>query len=81
MAPNKKVIQHHHLIYASGEHHQEEVVEALYKGEHFVMTLLNRRKNISKGLIKSLKLWMLLNEDKAIELNKEKIEGKENENE
>ena len=64
----KKVIQNHHLIYENESHKQKEEVVKLYKGEHFVMTMLNRRKNISKGLIKSLKLWILLNEDKAAEL-------------
>ena len=64
----KKVIQNHHLIYENESHKQKEEVVKLYKGEHFVMTMLNRRKNISKGLIKSLKLWILLNEDKAVEL-------------
>ena len=64
----KKVIQNHHLIYSSEKHKQEEVVEKVYKGEHFLLTRLSWMKNISKGFIKSLKLWILLNEDKAEEL-------------
>ena len=64
----KLIIQKHHLIYPSDKHKQEEVVEKIYKGEHWILTQLNRRKNISKGLIKSLKLWILLNEDKAEDL-------------
>ena len=68
MKTKKKVIQNHHLIYPSEKHKQEEVVEKIWKGEHWILTMLNRRKNISKGLIKSLKLWILLNEDKAAEL-------------
>jgi len=68
MKTKKKVIQNHHLIYPSEEHKQEEVVEKIFKGEHFVITQMNRRKNISKGFIKTLKLWLLLNEDKAVEL-------------
>lgn len=68
MKKKKLITQKHHLIYPSEKHKQEEVVEKVYKGEHFVITQLNRRKNISKGFIKSLKLWILLNEEKAKEL-------------
>lgn len=64
----KSVIQKHHLIYPSEEHKQAEETVKLYKGEHWVITQLQRRKNISKGFIKSLKFWILLNEDKAKEL-------------
>jgi len=64
----KKIIQKHHLIYPNEKHKQLEEVVRVWKGEHFIITQLNRRKNISRGFIKSLKLWVLLNEDKAKEL-------------
>ena len=61
----KLIKQKHHLIYPSEKHKQKEVVEEIYKGEHWVITQLNRRVNISKGFIKSLKMWILLNEENA----------------
>ncbi len=69
MKKKKVVIQKHHLIYPSDKPKQEEVVEKIFKGEHWLLTQAQRRKKISKGFIKSLKLWILLNEDKAVDLN------------
>ena len=69
MTKKKSVIQGHHLIYPNEKHKQEEVVENIYKGEHWIITQLGRRKKISKGFIKSIKLWILLNEDNAKDLN------------
>jgi|GEM_PF-2802708 len=67
----KPVIQKHHLIYENKEHKQEEVTELLFKGEHYVITQLQRRKKISKGFIKSLEFWLLLNKDNAINIKEE----------
>lgn len=64
----KIVIQNHHLVYENEKHRQREVVVKIYKGEHWAITQLQRRKKISKGFIKALKLWILLNEDKAEDL-------------
>jgi len=64
------VIQRHHLIYGNDEHKQKEVVGVIYKGEHFLLTRLQWRKNLSKDFIKSLKLFILLNEEKAVQLEK-----------
>jgi len=64
----KKIIQKHHLIYPSEKHKQPEEVVKIWKGEHFILTRLGWMKKISKGFVKSLKLWILLNEDKAEEL-------------
>lgn len=55
----KKVIQNHHLSY------DPEVCGKLYKGEHYIITLLNRRKNISQWFIQCLKIWIILNEHNA----------------
>ena len=64
----KTIIQTHHLIYENEKHKQKEEVVKLYKGEHWNITQLQRRKKISKGYIKALKFWLLLNEDKGVEL-------------
>lgn len=59
----KSVVQRHHISY------DPEVTVRIYKGEHWLLTQLQRRtRHISKGLIKSLKVWIALNEDKAVEL-------------
>ena len=42
----------------------------LYKGEHWAITQLQRRKNVSKGFIKALKYWINEMEDSAVELVK-----------
>ena len=63
------VIQNHHIVYAEESHKQREETVKIYKGEHWAITQLQRRKNISQGFIKALKFWILLNEDKAICLN------------
>lgn len=65
-----KIVQEHHLIYNDEKHKQKEETAIVYKGEYWAITQLQRRKNISKGFIKALKLWIVLNEDKAVELEK-----------
>jgi len=60
--PRRKVIQEHHICY------EPEIKQPMHKGEHYVMTLLNRRKNISLGFIISLKVWIALNEHNAKEV-------------
>ena len=62
------MIQNHHIIYADEKHKQREECVKIFKGEHLLLTRLGWRKNISKGFIKSLKIWLLLNEDKAVSL-------------
>jgi len=66
---DKLITQRHHLIYASDKHKQEDVTGRIYKGEHWILTQFQRRKNISKCFIKSLKLMILLNEEKAVDLD------------
>ena len=61
--PKKPVVQNHHISY------DPDVTVKIFNGEHWLLTQLNRRtKNISKGLIKSLKVWIALHEDKAVDL-------------
>ena len=55
-------IQTHHISY------DPERTVRLYQGEHWVITLLNRRKKVSKGFIICLKKWMLENEENAVEV-------------
>ncbi len=60
----KIVIQTHHISY------DPEITVDIHKGEHWVLTQLQRRKKISKGMITALKVWLALNEHKAIEVKK-----------
>ena len=66
--PAKLVIQNHHILYACPEHGQKEVMGNVYKGEHFILRHLNRRTHISSFFCKSIKTWLALNEDKAVDL-------------
>jgi hypothetical protein len=68
---SKRVIQRHHLIYENKEHHQDEVTGLIFKGEHWLLTNLNRRKNISKEFVRSVDLWLVLHRDEAVELTRE----------
>ena len=60
-----KRIQSHHISY------DPEVKVSIYKGEHWILTQLQRRKNFSKGFFKALKVIIALKEDTAKELDKE----------
>lgn len=66
----RPVVQVHHLMY--GTEKQPEITVRIFKGEHWLATNLNRRKNISKGWIKYLKFWIALHEDEAKEIPDEK---------
>jgi len=58
------VIQCHHITY------EPERTVMIYKGEHMILTRLQwQKKNISKGFITALKLWIKENKDKAVELD------------
>lgn len=56
------VVQTHHISYIP------EITVRVYKGEHFCLTLMGRRKRISKGFIVALKDFILKNEQNAEEL-------------
>jgi len=61
----KGVSQIHHVFYTP-----EEIVTRIYQGEHYLITMLNRRtKNISAGFIHSLLFWIENNILNAIDLN------------
>ena len=60
-----KVIQGHHIIYDNKE--GQEVVVPVFKGEHKICTLMQwyTKGHVSKGFIKALKVFIVLNEDRA----------------
>ena len=66
---SKPVIQTHHLVYENLAHKQKEIKVKIYKGEHLLLTNLGWRNKISKGFIKALKQWIVLNEDKGVDLD------------
>jgi len=63
----KRVIQSHHIIYAAPDHPEQEVIVKLFKGEHLMATRLQWycRRRVSKGLIKLMKVFIAINEDRA----------------
>ena len=62
--PRKTIVQQHHISY------NPEVVVTIYKGEHWVLTQIQRRKKVSRGFITSLKVWIAEHEYKAKDLTK-----------
>lgn len=62
------VVQPHHVQYASLDGKTPEIVVRVWKGEHWLLTWMNRRKRISKGFIFSLKFFIEKNEKYAEEL-------------
>ena len=59
---NRLVIQTHHISY------EPEVTTKMYQGEHWLVTNMMRRKHISKGFLKTLKIYIALHEDNAEDL-------------
>lgn len=58
----KTVIQQHHVSY------DPPVVVTVTRGEHYLLTQLNRHKHIGKGFITALDWWIAENRSKAEEL-------------
>jgi hypothetical protein len=58
----RSVIQNHHIVY------DPPWIVKIYKGEHWALTILNRRKRVSKGLIKALEYFIRQNRETAIDL-------------
>ncbi len=65
--PKKQVIQTHHLEYQRKDKVKVKTGEIvrLYQGEHWAITLMQRRKNISKGFIRALEFWVEQNKESA----------------
>ncbi len=51
-AKDKKIIQRHHVSY------EPEVTTTVFKGEHWVLCQLARRKHLSKGFLKCLEQYV-----------------------
>ena len=68
--PKTQVINHHHIIYPSPEHPEQEYIVRVRKSEHLVLTRLQwyTKKQVSRGLITALKVFVALNEDRAKEV-------------
>jgi len=63
----KLVIQEHHIRYGDGR--DTELIVRVTKGQHRVLTWLNREQNnISVGLVRALDMWLAENRYKAREL-------------
>jgi hypothetical protein len=62
--PSKPVIQSHHISY------DPEVTVRLRKCEHLVLTRINWycKKQVSRGFLTALKVFVALNESRAEEL-------------
>jgi len=68
----KSVIQVHHIQYENKDHRQPEITVKITKGEHKILTLMQwyLKKKVSKGFIKAIKVWLAMNEDRAVDLKK-----------
>ena len=63
----KQIINIHHISY------EPEVTVKLYKGEHWAITVLERRKkNMSVGFLRCLKAYIAKHEKHAVDLDKVK---------
>ena len=60
----RSVVQTHHITYDP----VNPLTVRVWKGEHFVLTLLGRRKKISSGFCFALRRWLDEHESSAIEL-------------
>ena len=59
----KQAIQTHHISY------DPEITVKLYKGEHWTITILNRRKkNVSQGFLRCLQEYIEKHKYDAVEL-------------
>jgi len=61
----KYVIQTHHVVYAVDKK-QRDVTTKVRRTEHFYLTQIARINPITKGFIRSLRLFALLNIDRAV---------------
>ena len=63
------IVQVHHLEYQEGKF-EDKVGETvrLWKGEHWAITQMQRRKRISKGFLRALEYWINEVKHTAIDL-------------
>ena len=60
--PRKPVIQNHHITYSP------EWKVPVYKGEHWILSQMQRRRKLSRGFMAALHHFLDENESKAVEL-------------
>ncbi len=66
----KQVTQRHHISYP--DEPAGEILVTLYKGEHWAITVLNRRKkNMSKGFLRCLQEYIDSHAEQAVDLDAE----------
>lgn len=68
---SKKKVKHiHHIIYGSDGHPEQEWKVPVWAGEHLTYSRMTwyTRKEVSKGLIRSLEFFILRNKDRAVEI-------------
>lgn len=67
------MIQEHHLEFQRKDEVSEKTGETvlLYKGEHWAITQMQRRKYISQGFLRALEYWINQVKDSAIALTRE----------
>jgi frataxin-like iron-binding protein CyaY len=66
--PNKTVIQNHHISY------NPEWIVSVFKGEHYILSLMSWRKRTSAGFITALKEYIHTHEADTVNLGPEKKE-------
>jgi hypothetical protein len=68
--PRAQVINAHHIVYPSPEHPEQECIVRVRKCEHLVLTRLQWycKKQVSRGLLTALKVFIALNESRAKEV-------------
>ena len=68
MKSKKQVIQGHHISYP--DEPDGEIIVKIYKGEHWAITVLNRRKkNMSKGFLRCLQKYIDEHKEDAVDLD------------
>lgn len=69
---SKRRVQQHHITYESrsdsGKVRQVEFVVPLYQGEHYIITQIQRLRNISTGFVTALKAELVRLEYAAREI-------------
>jgi hypothetical protein len=69
--PFQRVIQVHHISY------DPVWTVRVYKGEHWIISMLLRRTHVSSGFITVLKKWLMEHEQRAMDLGGEENHTKE----
>ena len=61
----KRTVQDHHVSY------DPEWKELMYKGEHWIISQLQRRRNHSWGFLRAMRVMLIHMEKTAVELPRE----------